>query len=291
MRRLLPAVAVLAVLVVPAAGRGAPAATKTVTIKATGFAPTSVTIKTADRITWKNSDSKTHQVVSDGGVFASPILGAGKAYSYTFNKAGTFRYHDALYPSRKGKIVVQARPVPTAVTLAASSGVVTYGEPIRLSGAVSSGKPSEVVTVFARRSGELSFVQTATVLTSAGGYWAYDAKPGVLTAYQVRYKDVVSAEVLVQVRPRVRLLGSRTHLLARVLAAQSFAGHWVVLQRRSAGGRWVGVRRLKLGRHSGHLVRIPKRHGVSVYRAYLTQKQAGVGYVASWSGTQKVRRR
>jgi plastocyanin len=291
MRRLLPAVAVLAVLVVPAAGRAAPAATKTVSIKSTGFSPTSVTIKTDDRITWRNTDSKAHQVVSDGGVFASPILGAGKTYSVTFSKAGTFRYHDGLYPSRKAKVVVQARPIPTTVTLAASSSVVTYGQAIRLSGAVSSAKANEPVAVFARRLGEVSPVQVATVLTGTGGLWAYDAKPGILTAYLARFRDVVSGEVSVQVRPRMRFVGSRTYFFAQVVAAQSFVGHWVVLQRKTSIGTWVGVRRLRLGRSSGHLLKIPRRHGVTVYRVYLTQKQAGPGYIVSWSGTQKVRRR
>jgi plastocyanin len=292
MRRLLPAVAILAVLLVPAAGRGAPAATKTVTIKATAFSPTSVTIKSGDRITWKNSDSKTHQVVSDGGVFASPILGAGKSYSYTFNKTGTFRYHDGLYPSHKAKVVVQARPVPTSVTLAASSDTITYGAVLRLSGAVSTGKANETVTVFARRLGEVSPVQVATVLTVAGGSWSYNAAPDMLTAYSVRFRDVLSGEVNVQVRPRVRLLGgSRTHFLARVIASQGFGNKWIVLQRRNARGDWVGVRRLQLGRHSGRLFRIPRRHGTTVYRVYLPTKQAAPAYVAAWSGTQKVRRR
>jgi plastocyanin len=288
MRRMLLVTAVVVALAVPAL---ADAATKTVTIRAGGFNPTAVTIKTGDRITWRNNDTRRHQVVADSGGFASPILGRGRAYSFTFNRTGTFRYHDGLFPARKGRVVVQARPIPPGVTLTRSADTIVFGDPIRLSGAVSSGKPNEIVTVFARRSGELSFVQVATVLTGASGFWSFDARPGILTAYQARYRDVVSGEVLVQVRPRVRLLGSRTHLLARVIAARSFAGHWVVLQRRTLKGTWVGVRRLQLGRNSGKLVRIPRRRGRSIYRAYLTQKQAGDGYVASWSGTQPVLRR
>jgi plastocyanin len=287
MRRLLPFVFAVAALAAPG---GVNAATKTVTIRAGGFNPAAVTIKTGDQITWRNADSKAHQVVSDSGAFLSPTLAAGKTYSLTFGQTGTFRYHDGLHPALKARVVVQARPIPPAVSLTPSAGTVTYGESIRLSGAVSSGKPNELVTVFARASGQLSFVQVATVMTGASGFWSFDARPGILTAYQARYRDVVSGEVLVSVRPKVRLLASRSHFLARVAGAHSFAGHWLVLQRRSSAGTWVGVRRLKLGKNSGRLLRIPRRAGTTTYRVYLTQPQAGDGYVASWSGTQRVRR-
>jgi plastocyanin len=291
-RGLLLAVVAFGLLLVPAAGQAASAATKNVSIKSGGFSPTSVTIKTGDKITWKNADSKSHQVVSDGGVFASPILGASRTYSYTFTKTGTYRYHDGLYPSHKAKIVVQARPQPPTATLAVSSSTVTYGSVIRLSGAVSTAKANETVTVFARKFGQVSPVQVANVLTVAGGGWAYDAAPDMLTAYSVRYRDFHSSEVTVLVRPRVRLIGgSRTHFVIRVLASQGFAGKLVILQRKNARGSWVGVRRVRLGPNSGRLIRIPRRHGKSVYRAYLPPKQAAPAYVESWSGTQTVRRR
>jgi plastocyanin len=285
MRRMLTAAAVVAALAAPAVAN---AATKTVSITSGGFKPTPVTILTGDKITWKNNDTKTHQVVADSGAFASPILGAKKTYTFTFNSAGTFRYHDGLYPARKGRVIVKVRPIPPGVTLFRSADTVVYGDPLRLSGAVSNGKANETVTVWARQAGQVSFVLVATVLTGAGGIWAYDVKPSILTAYQARFREVVSGEVPVQVRPRVRLLGSRTHFLARVRAARSFAGHWLVVQRRTLKGTWVGIRRLQLGRSSGKLFRIPHRRGRSIYRVYLTQKQAGDGYVASWSGTQPV---
>jgi plastocyanin len=285
---MMPVAVVVAALAVPAFAK---AATKNVSIKAGGFKPTVVTILTGDKITWKNNTKKAHQVVADSGAFASPILGAKKTYTFTFNETGTFRYHDSLFPARKGRVVVKARPIPPGVTLTRSADTVVYGDAIRLSGTVSSHKPNETVSLFAQQAGQPSFILLATVLTGPGGTWAYDARPGILTGYQARFRSVVSSPVYVQVRPRVRLLGSRTHFLARVQAAQSFAGHFIVLQRRTLAGTWVAVRRLELGRNSGRLFKVPHRRGRSVYRAYLTQKQAGAGYVASWSGTQPVFRR
>jgi plastocyanin len=289
MRRLLLTTAAVAALVGPATAH---AATKTVTIKSGAFDPGTVTIRTGDRITWKNSDSKSHQVVSNTGAFASPILAAGKTWSFMFARTGTYRYHDGLHANVRGAVVVRARPAPpAAVSLTATTTVVVFGQTTRLTGSVSSGKANETVEIFARSVGQASFVQVGTVLTGAGGAWGYDVKPGIQTNYQARFRSAVSGELPVYVRPRVRLIGSRKFLYASVRAAGSFAGHYIILQRRTLGGFWAGVARFKLGASSGKLIRIPRRHGVSVYRVYLTQRQAGTGYLDSWSGTQTVRRR
>jgi plastocyanin len=94
MRRFIPiAVAGMAlVLAAPAS-----TATSTVQIKATGFVPATVTINQDDTVTWTNTDTKDHQVVANGGSFASPILKPTKTYSHS-SGAGTFRYHDGSIP-------------------------------------------------------------------------------------------------------------------------------------------------------------------------------------------------
>lgn len=289
MRRLVLTVVALAALGAPA---GAAAATKTVVIRATGFKPATLTIRTGDRVTWRNGDKKAHQVVANSGSFASPILRAGKSWTFTFTRAGKFAYHDGLHPSLKGTVVVRVPPPPpAAVSLAASLTVLTFGETTRLAGSVSSGKPNETVAVFARRFDQPSAVQVATVLTGAGGAWAYDAKPAAQTTYQARFRGALSPEVAVYVRPRLQLVRSGTWLYAGVKAATTFAGRFVVLQRRSKLGFWVGVARYRVGRGSGKLIRAPQRRGLSVYRVFLSQSQAGAGYVESWSAARTIRRR
>jgi len=288
MRRLLISLAATAALAAP---QSVAAATKNVSISGTAFSPSSVTILTGDKVTWKNSDTKQHQVVSNSGAFASPILGASKSWTFTFTRTGTYRYHDGLHPSLKASVVVKARPIAPAVSLSLSHRAVVYGEQTMLSGTVSSGKANESVTVFVRESGQLSYVQAATVLTGAGGFWSWATTPRILTAYQVHYKNAVSAEAFVQVRPKIQLLGSRSYFTIRVLGAHSFAGRYVVLQRRTASGAWAGVARYKLGPRSGKLLRVPHRRGTSVYRAYMTAKQAGTGYLQGFSGMQRVFRR
>jgi plastocyanin len=282
MRRIVIALTVLGALAAPA---GAAAATKTVVIKAGGFDPGTVTIQTGDKVTWKNTDTARHQVVSDGGFFASPILAAGKTYSFTFQQAKTYHYHDGLHPTHKAKVVVKARPVAPAVALTTTQTIVTYGQVAPLSGSISTGKANETVAIFAREYGQPSYVQIATVMTGTGGTFTYNAVPRIQTNFQARYRSTVSTELGISVRPKVRFLGSRKYLSVRVLAATSFAGHFVVLQRRTGAG-WIGVRVYRLGKRSGRVFAVPRHAGL--YRVALNSRQAGPGYLASLSGTQRV---
>src|SRR5213593_1743394 len=85
----------------------ASSATTTVQIKRTGFVPATVTINQDDSVTWTNTDTIDHQVVANGGSFASPILKAGKSWTRVFRNGGTFHYHDSLHPALKGTLVVR----------------------------------------------------------------------------------------------------------------------------------------------------------------------------------------
>ena len=57
----------------------------------------------------------------------------------------------------------------------------------------------------------------------SGGAWSYNVYPDIQTAYQARFRTVSSGEVSIQVRPHVRLLGSRKYLFAKVISSYSFA--------------------------------------------------------------------
>src|SRR5919205_1097121 len=103
---LLPFVAVAALVVGAAPATSSSTATHTVQIKRSAFQPATLTIKTGDTVKWVNSDTQSHQVVSNNGSFVSPILGPGKTYSHKFNFAGTYRYHDGLNAASKGTVKV-----------------------------------------------------------------------------------------------------------------------------------------------------------------------------------------
>ena len=67
----------------------------------------------------------------------------------------------------------------------------------------------------------------------------------------------------------------------------------VVLQRLSPFGQWVSVANLTLGQQNGRLFRpsayVPR--GTSHLRVFLSINQAGIGLLASHSGTQTVVRK
>jgi len=284
MRRLL--LGVTTVLVALAVASPALAATKTVSITKTGFVPTTVTISTGDSITWKNADTRNHQVVSDRGSFVSPILRPGQSYTFTFQASGTYKYRDGLYPDNRGTVEVKGPP-PSA-SLGATVPIVVYGMESHLQGVVSNLKSGELVTILSQPYGQSSYAEVTTVTTTTNGAFDYIVKPTVLTNYQVRWKSATSQPVTLQVRPKITLQpGRRGWFLTRVTAAKSFAGRSIYVQRRTQFGQWISVQKYTLGSLSGKLFKKPKTKGY--YRIFMTINQAGVGYLEGWSGTQRIR--
>ena len=77
-------------------------------MKNTAFVPATKTIAKGTTITWTNKDAATHDVKSNtAGLFASPSMGQGATFSYTFNTAGTFGYTCVFHNGMNGTIIVQ----------------------------------------------------------------------------------------------------------------------------------------------------------------------------------------
>ena len=273
----------------------ASSATTTISIKRTGFVPASVTINNGDAVAWKNTDTINHQVVANGGQFASPILGPGKSWTRTFRDGGTFRYHDSLHPSLKGTLVV--RGAPDQVTLATSAPVVKFGGQATLTGAVSNKRVGETITLVQLPFGQTTKQVVATLQTTAGGAFTFTVTPQMNTTYQAQWKTLESS-VVVQVQPMIRLpFVSRSGFFHfYVTAATSFAGKTVFLQRFTLAHQWVNIRALTLGSKSGRLIsvrfvrKIIPRGRWSI-RVFMPATQMGGGYLDSWSGTQPVVKR
>ena len=282
--------AVVGALMLAAAGV---AATSTITIRSTGFSPSSITINHGDRVFFKNSDKVDHQVVADDGSFASPILHANQSWtSGALNTAGSFRYHDGLHPNLAGRITVKGPP--PAVTLALSVPIVDYGTQITLSGTVSSGAANESVELDSQPWGQASPTQLAIVKTGTGGAYSFNVTPSLYTTYVARWKNVASSSVVAQVAPKIRLLpGGQGYMKAIVSSPVSLWNHHLYLQRLSQFGQWVNIAPLTLGQLNGRLFRpvsyLPK--GVSKIRVFLTVNQAGNGLLAAHSGTQTIVRK
>jgi plastocyanin len=292
MRRFIP-IAVAGVALVLAAP--ASTATSTVQIKSTGFVPAAVTINQNDSVTWTNTDTKDHQVVANGGSFASAILKPGKTYTHAFRAGGTFRYHDGLHPTLKATITV--RGAPPQVTLATSVPVVKFGTQVTLNGTVSNKRAGETVTLTALPFGQTTKQVIATLQTIANGAFSFNVTPQVNTTYQAQWKGSESS-VAVQVQPLIKLpfVSHSGWFHFYVTAGESFAGRSVYLQRFTLLHTWINVRKLQLGQQSGRIMSLKFARSVvprgrwSV-RVYMPASEMPPGYIDSWSGTQPVVRR
>jgi plastocyanin len=268
------------------------AATISVSIKSTGFSPSGISVNHGDQVTWKNNDKTDHQVVADDGSFASPILHAGQSYTATFNRAGSFRYHDSFNANHAGRVSVKGPP--PSVTFALSAPIVNYGTVVTLSGAISTGAANQTVEIDATPYGQASPIQLVVLKTGTGGAFSYAVTPKLYTTYVARWNNTPSGAVLVQVAPKLQLIaGKNGYMKAQLTAPTSMAGKHVSLQRLSAFGQWVSVANLTLGSLNGKLFK-PVAYlskGVSHIRVFLSVNQAGVGLLSAHSGTQTVNRK
>jgi plastocyanin len=77
-----------------------PASTDKVSIENFSFSPASITVK-------KGNDTTAHTVTADtGNTFDSGTLENGKTFSFTFNTAGTFKYHCNFHSDMHGTVTV-----------------------------------------------------------------------------------------------------------------------------------------------------------------------------------------
>lgn len=109
------------------------------------FAPSSVTIKAGDSVTWRQIDSIQHTSTSGNppvgdGRWNSGLLSAGQSFSRTFTEAGTFRYFCQPHPAMVGTVVVQAAQAeaPTvSITSPANNTVLHAPGPVSIAATAS----------------------------------------------------------------------------------------------------------------------------------------------------------
>lgn len=86
----------------------------TVSYTDTGFAPNTLTVKKGTNVTFTNQSSKgmwvasalhpTHQLLP--GFDQLKSVARGGTYEYTFDKVGTWKYHNHVNPADTGTVVV-----------------------------------------------------------------------------------------------------------------------------------------------------------------------------------------
>ena len=62
-------------------------------IKDFKFGPKLLKVKAGTKVTWTNNETVPHTVTADKGEFDSGNIANGQSYSFTFDKAGAYKYH------------------------------------------------------------------------------------------------------------------------------------------------------------------------------------------------------
>lgn len=88
----------------------------TVTVMTDGtFSPATVTIKSGDTVAWLNHSATPVWVASDPhpshtgypGFDSKAAIDVDKAFTFTFDKKGSWGYHNHLDPKQKGTVIVE----------------------------------------------------------------------------------------------------------------------------------------------------------------------------------------
>lgn len=287
------AVFVLALAALPSAS----AADRAVTIAGTGFSPKDVTVAAGDSVTWRNTDTKPHQVTFDKAP-CNHVIAAGGSASCTFRAGGKFNYRDPTQPGGAFRGSVTVTGPRTSVTLAPARKVAPYAASVTLSGAISSQATGESVAVFAQECGKTTFTQLGTATTTTGGNWTFIVRPGLNTVYRARWRTTDSPTATVNVTPKLRLTRLRSRFTVRISASHGFLGKLVFFQRYRTGvRRWATLKRVKLATVkppvAGTIVtsasfRSTVRRGWRL-RVLFPQAQVGTCYLSAASNTLRVR--
>lgn len=91
-----------------------PAFQAQVSITDQGFIPATLMVKKGTKVNWVVSDTKPHQIASDPHPSHNSLPAllqnqpSQSSYSYTFDKVGTFTYHDETDPLKlRGSVIVK----------------------------------------------------------------------------------------------------------------------------------------------------------------------------------------
>ena len=231
-----------------------PAATTTMAITRNGYVPKTLTIVTGDSVAFANQDTAAHQVVLKPATgftcTASLVVQPGQSTTCTFRTITKYAVSD---PNRKtsafkGTITVNAGPPGSVLSLAAAPSLLAYGGRSTLSGRLATGQANQKVDIFSQECGAASFGKLTTLTTTTDGSYSFVVQPRKNTTYESRARSLRSTQVLVKVRPKVTLRKlARQRFRVTVLAAESYAGKFVLFQRYSATQRrWLRVRSVAL---------------------------------------------
>jgi plastocyanin len=230
----------------------ATAAATTVTITKTGYKPTSVSIFVGAAVVFTNGDTVAHTVSfkQTTGFQCTPttlLMQPNGTGSCTFTGAGKFTFSDPVSKGKnfRGTVTVVINPTSS---LGVRPKAVIFGGKTTLSGTLTDKQSGESLQVLALQCGATNAGAVATITSTTGGAFSYQAQPLRHTVYSVKVKNAESSTVTAKVLPLLRLGKIARHrYTVHVSAAESFAGKIATFQRfNKAKKRWVKVKRVVL---------------------------------------------
>lgn len=186
----------------------------------------------------------------------------------------------------------EAVTVPVVVvtpTLHASRATTICCQTVQLSGTISPAHSGEKITVLAREYGDLTTTTVATTTTDASGNWSATVTPMIETTYTAQTGTATSSSASVLVHPRVGFGVNGNTFTAKVTGRGNFAGRIAFFQVRTSSGGWRRLALVVINQRSVAKFHVALRRGHTyALRIYLTQAQAGAGYLSGTSEIQRV---
>jgi plastocyanin len=71
------------------------------------MSPKTLTVTVGTSVRWTNADDIPHTVVSEDRTFKSKVMDTDEHFTFTFSKAGTYKYFCSIHPHMTGTVIVK----------------------------------------------------------------------------------------------------------------------------------------------------------------------------------------
>lgn len=71
------------------------------------MSPKILTVAVGTSVRWTNADDIPHTVVSEDQTFKSRVMDTDDHFTFTFSKAGTYKYFCSIHPHMTGTVIVR----------------------------------------------------------------------------------------------------------------------------------------------------------------------------------------
>jgi hypothetical protein len=169
------------------------------------------------------------------------------------------------------------------VSLSTSASELDFGQPVKLSGRVSTREAGTPLTILSRAAATPEFQPLASLRTGAGGKWSLTTRPRVGTVYEAQFSGVTSRVLGVGVHPtaKVQIIGEG-RVRTQIGAWRSLAGRSVQMQQ-LVEGKWRTIAKMKLDGNSMAIFPASMLPGgTSTLRVAMSVNQAGAGYLGAF---------